>query len=463
AAAGVTRAGIAGVSVLPGPGRAYPTGAMLGSVLGFTGVATPAEHRRWPDLPLGEVVGRAGLEQQYDAVLRGVDGRQCVYVDPLGRPVALGPRTEPIPGANLRLSIDLGLQRVLSDSVARAMRGQPGRVGAAVAMDPRTGQLLALASEPGYDDNIYGPPADAAALGELADAPGSPMREQAAQSAAPPGSTFKLVVATANQLHPVLPADKVVPTGASFTLGGHTFNNWQPMGPMNLVQALAWSNDVYFYKLATALGPEAMIDAAHALGVGQPTGIDLPAESPGYLGTPESVSADNGTWYAGSTVIMGIGQGYLTVTPLQNARWTAAVAGGRLVTPRLGLATGTGNTWASLPAPAPVQLPFADALAPVRDGMRAAVTGGTASSLAGLPAPVGAKTGTAEDGSLRGGSYDNWLTAAAPMHDPSIVVTVLTQGSGQGSNNATAVGREALAYYLDHRPQIEQTAPTQRP
>ena len=114
------------------------------------------------------------------------------------------------------------------------------------------------------------------------------------------------------------------------------------MGPMNLVQSIAISNDVYFYKLAVALGPEAVIDTAHALGVGQPTGIDLPGESAGYLGTPESVQASGGTWYGGSTVILGIGQGDLQVTPLQNARWTAAVATGNLVTPRLGLAVGTG-------------------------------------------------------------------------------------------------------------------------
>ena len=171
------------------------------------------------------------------------------------------------------------------------------------------------------------------------------------------------------------------------------------MGPMNLVQSIAWSNDVYFYKLANALGPGPIIDAARALGVGTPTGIDLPGESPGYLGTPESVAARGGTWYGGSTVILGIGQGYLQTTPLQNARWTAGVATGQLVTPRLGLATGTDESaYTALPVPAPTPVPFADALGPVRDGMRAVVTGGTGAGLSGLPAPVGAKTGTAQDG-----------------------------------------------------------------
>jgi cell division protein FtsI/penicillin-binding protein 2/cell division protein FtsW (lipid II flippase) len=463
-AAAVAKAGVAAATVVPGSRRSYPAGALLGSLLGFVGVATPAEHGRWPELPLGEVVGRAGLEQQYDAVLRGTDGRQCVYVNPLGEPVRIGPRTDPVPGANLRLSIDLGLQRVLADSVAAAMRRQqPGRIGAAVALDPHSGQVLALASVPGYDNNIYGPPVDIAALGALARAPGAPMREHTAQSAVPPGSTFKLVIATANQLHPVLRPDQVVPTGSGFTLGGHTFNNWKPMGPMNLVQALAWSNDVYFYKLAAALGPAAMLDASRVLGVGQPTGVDLPTESPGYLGTPDSVRAQGGIWYPGSTVIMGIGQGYLGVTPLQNARWTAAVATGRLVTPRLGLATGTGATWAALPTSPAIQLPFAAELGPIREGMRAAVMDGTASALADLPDPVGAKTGTAQDGSLPRGTYDNWITAAAPIQDPTIVITALTQGSGQGANSATTIGQTGLAYYLSHQAQIQQTAPAQSP
>jgi cell division protein FtsI/penicillin-binding protein 2 len=339
------------------------------------------------------------------------------------------------------------------------MAAQRGRVGAAVALDPRNGHVLALASTPGYDDNIYGPPADTTSLHQLANTAGSPMRNHAAQSALPPGSTFKLVVATANQIHPVWRPNQVVPTGASFSLGGHTFHNWKPMGPMNLLHALAWSNDVYFYKLAYALGPDALVEAARALGVGARTGIDLPAESPGYLGTPASVRQDGATWYPGSTVIMGIGQGYLAVTPLQNACWTAAVVTGHLITPRLGLATGAADTWAAVPTPPPRQLPFASALAPIQEGMRSAVTAGTATRLADLPAPVGAKTGTAQDGSLPDGRYDNWITAVAPIDDPSLVVTILTQVA----NAATAISHDALAYYLAHKADIDRTGPTQGP
>ncbi|MFC5233873.1 FtsW/RodA/SpoVE family cell cycle protein [Pseudonocardia zijingensis] len=462
----VTAAGLTGVVVTPTPRRTYPTGSLLGPVLGFVGIATPKETDRWPGLPSGEFVGRAGLEMQYDALLRGVNGRQCVYVNPVGVPVAMAERVEPVRGADLRTSLDLGLQRQLTASLEAALRAGTGRgrVAAAVAMDPRDGQVLAMASLPSYDNNVFGPPLDAAALDAAAKAPGHPMLEKVTQAALPPGSTFKLVVATAGVLHPVFPPERAIPTGGSFTLGGHTFGNWRVMGPMNLVQSIAWSNDVYFYKLANALGPEPLIEAAHALGVGSPTGIDLPGESPGYLGTPESVTAAGGHWYGGSTVILGIGQGYLQTTPLQNLRWTAGIATGQMVTPRLGLATGTeGSTYTALPAPAPSPLPFADRLGPIREGMRGAVTGGTAAALSGLPIPVAGKTGTAQDGSLPDGSYDNWLSAVAPADNPELVVTAVVQGSGKGGNNVKGVVAGAFQYYADHREEMLATGPMQQP
>ena len=459
----VAAAGIPGVLVVAEPRRHYPEGALLGPVLGFTGLATPSDLERWPGLPRGEFVGRAGLERQYDALLRGVNGQQCVHVDPQGVPVALAARRDPVRGADLRTSLDLGLQRQLAGSLATALRAQPrpvGKVGAAVAMDPRSGEVLAMAGVPSADDNVYGPPVDTAALEAQQRAPGSPTLEHVTQAVAPPGSTFKLVVAAANQAHPVLRPRQVVPTGAEFTYGGHVFHNWRPMGPMDLVESLAVSNDVYFYKLAVALGPSTLIETARALGVGQRTGIDLPGESAGHLGTPESVEAEGGTWYGGSTVILGIGQGDLQVTPLQNARWTGAVATGALVTPRLGLAVAAEpGAYTALPGRPATPVPFADQLGPVRDGMRAAVTGGTAARLADLPLAVGAKTGTAQDGGLRADEYSNWTTAAAPMDAPEIVLTAWTQGPGTGLNSAGGVAADGLRYYADHRDDVRATAP----
>jgi cell division protein FtsI/penicillin-binding protein 2 len=390
-----------------------------------------------------------------------------MYVDPTNVPVALGERQDPVPGADLRLSLDLGLQQRLAAGLATALRAQPrprGKVGAVVAMDPRSGQVLAIVSAPSSDDNVYGPPVDVGALKAQAGAPGSPTLDHVTQAVAPPGSTFKLVVAAANQAHPVLRPSQVVPTGADFTYGGHVFHNWRPMGPMNLVQSIAASNDVYFYKLAVALGPDAIIDTARVLGVGQRTGIDLPGESAGYLGTPDSVKAKGGAWYGGSTVILGIGQGELQVTPLQNARWTAAVATGNLVTPRLGLAIGTDKaSYTALSTPAATPVPFAAQLGPIREGMRQTLTGGTATRLADVPLAAGAKTGTAQDGSLPDDEYDNWISVAAPMDNPEFVMTAWVQGPGTGGNNATSVAVDGLRYYADHRADIQATGPVQAP
>lgn len=453
----VSAAQLPGVRVVPAPRRYYPYGALLGPVLGWSGVATAADMQQWPDLRLGEIVGRAGLEQTYDPILRGTDGKECVYVDPTGTPVAMADNVAAVPGAPVRLSIDLGLQQRFSAALAASMRNGAD-IGAAIAMDPRNGQVLAMASLPSYDDNAFGPPINDAAVGAESQRPGSPMLQHATQVQAPPGSTFKLAVASANVVHPAIPPDLVIPTGGSWSLGGHTFHNWTTLPPQDLTQAIAWSNDVYFYQLAWALGPERIIAAARALGVGEPTGIDLPGEYAGYLGTPSSVGRIGATWYPGSTVLLGIGQGYLTVTPLQDARWTAAVATGSLVTPHFGLAFGsTDTTLTPMRWPAPERLAFAGKLGPVRAGMRQAAIDGTALVLGTLPVPAGGKTGTAEDATAPGSKTDSWMSAVAPITAPRIEATAFLHG-GTGSEPSSEPVRAALAYFLAHEQAILGTS-----
>src|SRR5215471_10693883 len=441
AGARVAAAHLPGVLVIPAAHRTYPYGALVGPVLGWSGVATPADMQRWPDLALGAIVGRAGLEEQYDTILRGTDGRQCVYVNPAGTPVALASYTPPVPGTSLRLTIDLGLQQHVAAALATAVR-QGGNQGAALVMDPRNGQVLAMASFPSYDDNLFGPPVDEEGLAALGNAPGNPQLQHATQLAAPPGSTFKLVVAAANMAHGTWSPEQVVPTGGSWMLDGHTFHNWSVLPPQNLEQAIAWSNDVYFYKLAWAHGADRCVSMARTLGVGAPTGIDLPDESGGYLGTPAALGDQ---WYPGSTGLLGIGQGYLTTTPLQDARWTAGVATGALVTPHLGLSFGRSR--APLTWPAPRQLGID--LGPVRAGLRAAVTSGTGTVLASLPVPAGGKTGTAEDPSAGGEGLDSWMSAVAPIGAPRVEATAFIRGRGNGHPSSEVV-REGLGYWLAH-------------
>jgi cell division protein FtsI/penicillin-binding protein 2/cell division protein FtsW (lipid II flippase) len=453
----VTAARLPGVVLLPSPKRVYPAGPLVGPFLGYVGADTEKDHQKWPGLPIGERVGRSGLERRYDPVLRGVAGEQCFLVDPKGRPVALDRHRPPVPGLNLRLAIDLGLQRHLSDALGAALTASGGDLAGAVALDPKSGQVLAMSSLPAVDNTLYGPPLDEAALKQAKDAPGHPTLEHATQVAAPPGSIWKPVVAAANLVNPVLPPGDVIPTGASFTHDNHRFGNWKPMGPMNLTAAMAWSNDVYFYKLALLLGPERIHEIGTALGAGVPTGIDLD-ETTGELGTPESTKQKGGTWYSASSVVLGIGQGPVTATPLQAARWTAAIASGQLVTPRLGLDFAAPDHAASaVPAPPPAPLPFAGVLGPVREGMRQVVINGTATILKDLPLSVLAKTGTAEDPSTTNGDTSAWLVAAAPAEDPSIVLAVLVRGGGHGGETAGPVVKAALRYFIDHRGELATT------
>jgi cell division protein FtsI/penicillin-binding protein 2/cell division protein FtsW (lipid II flippase) len=460
----VREARLPGVFVTPQPRRRYPEGDSLGAVLGWTGVATPVEMERWPDLPLGATVGRAGLEQVYDPILRGVDGRQCVYVTPAGTPRALGPYTPPRRGSTLRLTLDLGLQHKLSRELATVLRGVPGEprgdLGGSVVLDPRNGQVLAMASLPTYDNRIFGPPVDNEALQRLARRPASPMLEHVTQVAAPPGSTFKLVVAAASMRAGVVPPDRVLPGGGAWTLGDSSFGNWMSLPAQSLRQAISWSNNVYFYQLAWALGPWPMIRTARSLGVGRPTGIDLPGETGGYLGTPASVSRAGGTWYPGSTVILGIGQGYLTVTPLQDALWTAGIATGAVVTPHLGLAYGDGaRGFTRLSWPEPRRLAYAHKLGPVREGMALAATSGTASILNALPVTAAAKTGSAQDPSAPNGAPDSWFTAAAPFRHPRMVATSFVRGGGHGVSTSGVVVLPVMEYFFAHEREILSVGP----
>jgi len=457
----LTAAHVPGVYVVPVTGRRYPYGSLLGSVLGWTGIATPVEMERWPELPLGAVAGRAGLEQTYDPILRGTDGRQCVFVTPAGTPAALGPYVAPRQGTAVRLTLDLGLERELTRNLAAALRGFPGEprgdLGGAVILDPTNGQVLAMASLPAYDNNIFGPPVHNRALARAARRPASPMLDHVTQVVAPPGSTFKLVVAAADMRTGTVPPGQVLPGGGAWTLGDHTFHNWMTLPAQDLPGAIAMSNDVYFYQLAWAMGPDPIVRTARALGVGRPTGIDLPGESGGYLGSPSQVERAGGTWYPGSTVILGIGQGYLTVTPLQDALWTAGVATGAVPTPHLGLAYGDGpRTHTRLSWPRPRRLPWAGKLGPVRAGMRLAVTSGTASILGALPVPAGAKTGSAQDPSALNGSPDSWFTAAAPMGRPAVVATSFVRGGGHGVSTSGQVVLPTMQYYFAHQREIRR-------
>ena len=457
-------ASVPGVIVEPALGRVYPYGAVLGPILGYTGVETPQQVKQLGLLPYGAQLGQAGLEAQYDSVLRGTYGWQGILVNALGVPVGWGRTIPPVNGRTLVTALDLPLQELATQLLEKAISGaypgsQRGDEGAVVVLDPQNGQVLAMASWPAYNDQIFEAPRDSAAIEQLLSAPGSPLLEHATQTAMPPGSNFKLVVSSADVYHGAIPPSEVIPTGYTFTYDGHTFDNWETLPPQDLPEAIAWSNDVYFYKLAVALGAQNLIGTAQTMGVGQTTGIDLPGESPGYLGTPSSVASLGETWYPGSTVILGIGQGYVTATPIQDAVWTAEVGTGSKITPRLGMALEADSSLTPLRAPAPQPLPWAAELGPVRQGLRLAVTQGTADMLDPLNVDAGGKTGTAQDPTAPNGGPDAWFTAMAPMSSPQVVASMLVRGGGQGYYTDQPAVAQLLKYYFANQAAITSTTP----
>lgn len=463
-------ADVPGVIVEPVLGRQYPYGSLLGPIVGYTGAQTQQEAKQLGHyLPPGDQVGQAGLEAQYNSLLSGTYGSQGVLVNAQGIPVAWGKTVPPVNGRNLVTGIDLKLQQVSTQLLQKAISGaypgsQKGDEGAVVVMDPQNGQVLAMASWPAYNNQIFEPPRNSSAIEAMLKQPGSPLLEHATQTAMPPGSNFKLVVASADVYHHAIPTGEIIPTGGSFTYDGHTYNNWESLPPQDLPQAIAWSNDVYFYKLAVALGAQNLVSTAQTMGVGQPTGIDLPAENPGYLGTPSTVSKLGQTWYPGSTVIMGIGQGYVTATPVQDAVWTAAVGTGSLVTPRVGILQQTSSGGLQPVAqPTPKPLPWASELGPVRAGLRDAVTSGTADMLNSLGVDAGGKTGTAQDPTAPNGGPDAWFTAMAPMSNPQVVVSMLVRGGGQGYYTDQPAVQQILKYFFANQQQIMSTVSTAPP
>jgi cell division protein FtsI/penicillin-binding protein 2/cell division protein FtsW (lipid II flippase) len=437
----ISAADLPGVILDPSYQMVYPEGSLLASLLGSTGAEWADQVAQLGLLPAGDVVGHSGLEDEYDSYLQGQDGDQRVLVNPFGSAVATSSETAPVAGGALQLSIDLGLQEEASALLQKSMAGaypqsQTGDWGSMIVMDAQTGAILAMAGQ-GLDGAA-----------------------NATEAEMPPGSTFKLVTAAADAVFDAIPSSTVIPTGCSYTYDGVYYANWECLPPQDLPEAIAFSNDVYFYQLTLALGPQRLADVATELGVGKLTGIDLPTgeQSAGEFFYPGHMPAGE-TWYPGVTPMMGIGQGYTAVTPLQDIRWLDAVATGNLVTPYLGLDVSGAGAPTVLPHSAPAALPFASQLGPVVEGMGLEVTEGTGTQLQNLPEPAGGKTGTAQDPSAPHGGPDAWYDAVYPLQDPQVVVLCAVHGGGQGYYDCEPSVDQLLQYLTTNEAGIISTTP----
>ena len=330
--------------------------------------------------------------------------------------------------------------------------------GAAVAIDVNTGDVLAMVSLPTFDNNLFSPTTDSAARQAVLQDPGSPLINRAISGQYPSGSTVKPFVATAGLATGVINANTKIDTSAAkIELGQWTFHDWKTHGTSDVKQAIAESNNIFFYsvgggyKQIGGLGAERLAAWLTKFGFGQVTGIDIPGEQDGLVPTPDwKKKTKKESWYIGDTYNLSIGQGDLLVTPLQLARATAAIANnGQLLTPRL---VKSSFSPASGQKDYPIRttrdnLAPASALQVVREGMRQAVLSGSARSFATLPVEVAAKTGTAQFDKAKEKTH-SWFTAFAPYNNPQIAVTVIVEGGGEGYVVAAPVAKNIIEAYF---------------
>jgi penicillin-binding protein 2 len=458
-----------GVDVVPYLTRRYPLGGMFAHVVGYVGRIDADDQGRLDPVRYKGTshVGRSGIERSYENVLHGTPGYELLEVNADGRTQRVLETHAPTPGKNLYLSIDVRLQKVAETAFA-------GRPGAAVVIDPRNGQVLAMVSVPTFDPNLFVNGISQADYSALTHDPDTPLYNRALRGVYPPGSTVKPLVGLAGLESGLRkPDDTVLSTGVFYIPGqarGYRDDQRGGVGTVNLVRAIEMSVNTYFYKLALDMGIDRLSSYMGKFGFGRPTGIDLIGESSGVLPSREWKAANyKEPWYPGETVIAGIGQGFWAVTPLQLAHAMATFAGhGVPYAPRLVMATqGAANArpqpLANPPSgPSVIRNP-ADWDA-VNQGMQMVISGprGTGRQLGvGFPYPMAGKSGTAERFSRTSDAYETnrnteylatrhraWFVAYAPADNPQIAVAVILESGAWGASAAGPIVRGILDTWL---------------
>ena len=450
--------------------RNYQAGPGMAHVVGFVGRINDRDLKslrasgREQNYRGTVHIGKTGLEQSYETLLHGRTGFDQVETDASGRAVRALSRIPPVPGKDLRLYLDEGLQAVAEHAFG-------DYTGGLVALDPNTGGVLALVSKPGFDPNLFVDGIDPETWKALNESPERPMVNRVLRGIYPPGSTIKPFMGLAGlELGVRKPTDITVDPGYfSLPNSSHQFRDWKRGGHglVDMERAIAQSCDTYFYKLAVDMGIDRMHDYLSKFSFGEKTGIDLDGESPGLLPSREWKQRRwKKEWYPGETVIAGIGQGYHLTTPLQLATATAMIAnGGKRIEPRLVQAVRDPFTHVWKPQPVVVHEQVAikpEDLAVIRQGMMDVMRpGGTAAAAAaGAPYTIAGKTGTAQvvgikqgarydAGSLSRKNRDHALFIAyAPAEKPTIVVAVMVENGGHGGSTAAPIARAVFDYYL---------------
>jgi len=451
--------------------RLYPKHNIASAALGYVGevseemIAKPGSTFR-----PGDVVGKFGIEREYNQTLSGRDGMRRVVVNSRGQEVGSLTTINALAGNDLRLTLDLDLQMAAEASLGE----QPGAV---VAMDPRTGETLAMVSHPAFDPNDFAKRIDRQEWETLTNDPLKPLMNKAIQAQLAPGSVFKVVMATAGLETGTIKPDYSLFCPGFATIYGHTYHDWvfekhQGHGSVDLHRALTVSCDIYFYNLGKLLGIDKIDYFAEHLGLGARTGVDLPGEATGLIPSPAWVErVFKHKWYAGETISVAIGQGAVQVTPLQLASLLGGIAlGGVFHRPHLAFRDQLLALGADPPEDTERSFPLSEpTVEAVTKGLWGAVNegGGTGAGARCPGIDIAGKTGTAQvvsvdlKHSARKGDFRNnaWFVGYAPFAQPEIVVAALVM-QGEHSAVAVPIARDVIKTYFDkklaHKPAVEQ-------
>lgn len=451
-----------GINLFKSAYREYMDSVMFSHVLGYEGKITEGEYAETAEaagyLPT-DSVGKQGIEKSYERELRGERGFERVEVDAFGRPKKVLGTVQSKPGSDLFLSIDAELQKRSFDALASFLESKGLKRGAVVALDPRDGAVRALVSIPSFDNNLFAEGISSDEYRSLIEDESKPLFNRVIAGEYPPGSTFKPVIASAALSERLISEDTRIESRGGIQVGNFFFGDWKAHGFTDLRGALAVSSDVYFYSIGggyggiPGLGITRMKSYAERFGYGALSGIDIPGERDGFLPDPEwKKERFDERWYIGDDYNTSIGQGFVTTTPLQIANSVAAVAnGGTLYEPHVVSQVRTVDGKVFMKDPKVIRSVGIDPhiLEVVREGMREAVTEGTAQSLANLPVPVAGKTGTAQFGT--GKKTHGWFASFAPYDRPELVMVVLVENQETDTYNAVPVTREIYDWYFRDR------------
>lgn len=466
----------AGFSVKSIPIREYMNPEMFSHALGYTGVVSDADltDEKYADYDPNDFVGKSGIELSYEKYLRGTNGNTQVEVDASGRPIKVLGNVEPQPGNIVKLSIDNGLQQELYKSFPA------GTKGAAVAMNPKTGEILALVSVPGFNNNLFAPGISQKDYTDLLQNKNLPLFNRSINGTYPPGSTIKMITAAAALQENVVTKDTIINDNGVLVINNqfnpsikYNFYGWKRdgLGPMNVKSAIAESSDIYFYTVSgghpnskiEGLGADKLASYYRQFGMGSVTGIDIQGEKAGVVADPawkakyfenDPISSK---WYLGDTYHISIGQGDMLTTPLQVAVWTSAFANNGLVYKPHLLKEVLTQSGEKVYEPKLEEL-IRSTVSPehikaAQEGMRENVIGsnGSGRQLATLPMSSAGKTGTSQfDGSDPSRTHA-WFTSYAPYEDPQIVITVLVEAGGEGHAAAVPIAKNGLKWWAENR------------